>query len=143
MYDRNLWFPPVNTAPAAVIFQGIVRVYLEKKHWRNDLNPNCLLQWNADQCRNSWLNYKQRGWLFSESHPDAAVTDGGRVCCALCVDVRLWIMNSTFHLQQRPVMKREGEERNNIYNRQVFGLLYVTGGEEEEIRFHLQKSKTW
>lgn len=140
MYHRDLWFPPIDTASAAVIFQGIVRAYLEKKHRCNHWNPNCLPQWNADHCRNSWLNYKGTGWLFSESHPDAAVTDGGRVCRALCVDVGLWIMNSTFHLQQRTVMIREGEERNNIYNRWVLGLLHITRGKKNQIWFAKQSN---
>lgn len=39
------------------------------------------------------------------SHPDAAMTQGGRVCCAVGVDVGLWIVNSTFHLPEQEAIR--------------------------------------
>jgi len=39
-------------------------------------------------------------------HPDTAVAHGGSIRRALCVDVGLWVMNSTFHLSQNGSNKR-------------------------------------
>lgn len=35
------------------------------------------------------------------SHPDAAMAHHRCVCCALYVDVGLWVVNSTFNLPQK------------------------------------------
>lgn len=39
------------------------------------------------------------------SHPDAAVTQDGRVRSAVGVDVGLWVVNSTFHLPEQEAIR--------------------------------------
>lgn len=49
------------------------------------------------------------------SHPDAAMTQDGRVCCAVGVDVGLWIVNSTFHLpEQEAIRETEKTGRKGV-----------------------------
>lgn len=42
------------------------------------------------------------------SHPDAAVTQDGRVRSAVGVDVGLWVVNGTFHLSEQEAIKESG-----------------------------------
>lgn len=112
VYDP--WVPLINIASAAIIFLGPSEFIWRRKHWGNRFNPDCLSQWDVFAGTHG-CDINQQAEV-RESHPDAAVTDSRRVCCALRVDVGLWIMNSTFHLQQRTVPIREGGERTNVYN---------------------------
>lgn len=49
-------------------------------------------------------------------HPDAAVTQDGRVRGAVGVDVGLWVVNGTFHLPEQEAIRRvRKKERKGFY----------------------------
>lgn len=45
------------------------------------------------------------------SHPDAAVTQDGRVRSAVGVDVGLWVVNGTFHLPEQEAIRVRKKDR--------------------------------
>lgn len=50
----------------------------------------------------------------SVSHPDAAVTQDGRVRSAVGVDVGLWVVNGTFHLPEQEAINESQKKTGTI-----------------------------
>ena len=69
--------------------------YLDKQAWRLLLCP-C---WSVSE--------QHVTLLYRRSHPDTPMTHNRWVSCALCVDVRLWIVNCTFHLPWNEKKKKQ------------------------------------